>query len=228
MKKQQLILGIDDAGRGPVVGSMALAGCLVTKELEKEFKKIGVKDSKMLAPKTREHLAEIIREKAISHYVTLTSASEIDSSLNSGTNLNKIEAIKSAKIINKLTKDIKEQVKVIIDCPSPNRERWKGFVMEHVNNPENLIVSCEHKADVNHPSVSAASILAKSEREKNIAEIKKQIGEDFGSGYPNDPKTKDFLEKFGKKYKDKGIFRQTWATFKEHESKKTQKKLGEF
>ena len=57
-EKSEFILGIDDAGRGPLIGPMALAGCLINPEIETEFKKIGVKDSKMLTPLKREFLAK--------------------------------------------------------------------------------------------------------------------------------------------------------------------------
>ena len=70
-KDKQLILGIDDAGRGPLIGPMTLAGCLITEELEKEFKELGVKDSKMLTAKRREFLAGKIREKALAFHITL-------------------------------------------------------------------------------------------------------------------------------------------------------------
>jgi len=224
MKK--LILGIDDAGRGPLIGPMILAGCLMSRELEKEFKELGVKDSKMLTAKRREHLASVIREKAMSFHVTATFPSEIDEKILSGTNLNKIEAIEASEIINKLVKDYKN-VEIVIDCPSPNTEAWKQDVLENVKHKK-VSISCEHKADQNHPSVSAASILAKSAREQEIAKMRKELGKDFGSGYPNDPKTKEFLEKYRKDYKDKGIFRQTWATFKRQKARKEQKRLGEF
>ena len=64
-KEIELILGIDDAGRGPLIGPMALAGCLTTRTREQEFKALGVKDSKLLASRKREWLAKKIKEKAI-------------------------------------------------------------------------------------------------------------------------------------------------------------------
>ena len=230
-KEEELILGIDDAGRGPLIGPMALAGCLITSEIEKEFKELGVKDSKLLFAKKREFLAKKIKEKAIGFRVLLAHPSEIDSKIISGTNLNMIEAIKAAEIINKLVRGRKEKIHVVIDCPSPNKVSWKADVMEYIHEEykgKNLIVSCEHKADRDHIAVGAASILAKSMREREVAKLREKIGKDFGSGYPNDPKTKAFLKKYVKEHKGKGIFRETWATFKNHKKKKDQKKLGEF
>ena len=213
MPKKELVLGIDDAGRGPLIGPMALAGCLIPKSLEKEFKELGVRDSKTLTPKRREFLAEIIREKAIAYHVVLAFPKKIDEGIKNGTNLNKIEAMEAAEIINKLTESINENVNVVIDCPSPNKEAWKNTVMGYVHFSDNLKVKCEHKADRDYPAVSAASILAKSEREKEVAKIKEKIGKDIGSGYPSDPLTIEFMKKYSKKYKSEGIFRESWATF---------------
>jgi ribonuclease HII len=229
-KQAQLILGIDDAGRGPLIGPMALAGCIITQKTEEYFKKIGVKDSKLLFPKKREFLAKTIRKNAISYHVELTHPYEIDERTKMGTNLNKIEAIKAAAIINMLIKDIKKKIKIIIDCPSPNRESWRLYVLKHIfeKNKKNIQLSCEHKADKNHIAVSAASILAKSAREYEIEKIRKQTGKDFGSGYSHDPKTIDFLKKYSKEHQKDGIFRETWATFQNHKKEKEQKKLGEF
>ena len=228
IKKSELILGIDDAGRGPVIGPMALAGCLIIKDMEEELRMLGVRDSKLLTPKKREWLAKKIKEKAISFFVVLTDPKEIDLKIKTGTNLNEIEAIKAAEIINELTREIKEEVKVVIDCPSVNRESWKGDVMKRILKYENLIVSCEHKADRDHVAVGAASILAKSAREEGIEKLKKKIGKDFGSGYPNDPVTKEFLKKYGEEHKKDGIFRETWATWKNRKKEKDQKKIGDF
>jgi len=207
---------------------MALAGCLITEELEKEFKELGVKDSKMLTAKRREFLAEKIREKALAFYVTLAFPDRIDNGIKNGTNLNKIEAMEAAEIINRLTENIEGPIRIVIDCPSPNKEAWKNQVVSYVHFTDNLRIACEHKADRDHIAVGAASILAKSARESEVAKIRKKIGKDFGSGYPNDPKTTEFLKNHGKEHKKDGIFRESWATFKNHKKQKEQKNLSDF
>ena len=176
-----LIVGIDDAGRGPVIGPMVLAGVVINKETEEELKKLGVKDSKLLSPKKREELRKEIEKRAIAFEITITHPAEIDARGGMGLNLNQIEAIKSAEIINKLAKKTKSnEINTVIDCPSPNREAWKDYLMKHIENKE-LPISCEHKADQNHVACSAASIIAKTTRDAEINKLKKKIGKDFGS-----------------------------------------------
>ena len=226
-----LILGIDDAGRGPVIGPMILAGCLADDKIEAEFKKLEVKDSKKLTAKRREILAEEIKRKARAFEITITHPQEITARNHIGVNLNQIEAIKSAEIINKINeKAIKGAKKIVvyIDCPSPNIPAWQGYLESHINKKENLEIHCEHKADVNHVSCSAASIIAKVTRDAEIEKIKEKIGVDFGSGYPNDPLTCKFLAEYSEKHKNDGIFRETWQTWKDVCGKKEQKKLGDF
>ncbi len=219
-----LILGIDDAGRGPVIGPMVLAGCLVEEETGEEFKKLGVKDSKQLTDKRREFLAEIIRKKAVAFEVEIIHPDEIDGKNSHGTNLNDVEAIACAEIINKINKGFKE-IKVIIDCPSVSIEKWKNFLKTKINNLSNLEIVCEHKADKNYVEVSAASILAKSAREKEMDILKEKYGKEIGSGYTSDPTTCKFLEKYAEKHKESGIFRQTWSTWKKACANLEQKRL---
>ncbi|MFA4953641.1 MAG: ribonuclease HII [Candidatus Pacearchaeota archaeon] len=222
-----LKLGIDDAGRGPVIGPMVLAGCLIDDETEKEFKKLGVKDSKQLTAKRREHLAEIIKEKAETFEVIIIHPREIDGGGSDRIKLNELEAIACASIINKINKGYKK-INVVLDCPSPNTTKWKDFLKTKIENLSNLEISCEHKADVNHVSVSAASILAKSTREKEMSTLREKYGDEMGTGYCSDPETCKFLEKYLEKYNDDGIFRKTWITWKNAISKKEQKVLSEF
>jgi ribonuclease HII len=217
-----LKLGIDDAGRGPVIGPMVLAGCLIDEETEKEFKKLGVKDSKQLTAKRREFLANKIREMAETFEIVIASPEEIDNK--SLGNLNQLEAIKMAEVINKINKGF-GKIKVIVDCPSTNITNWKDFLKMKIENLSNLEISCEHKADQNHISVSAASILAKSVREKEMDKLKEKYGKEIGSGYTSDPATCKFLEMNIESHKDEGIFRKTWATFKKADDKSIQKKL---
>lgn len=208
---------------------MILTGCLADEEIESEFKKLGVKDSKKLTAKRREILAEEIKKKAIAFEITITHPQEITARNHIGINLNKLEAIKSAEIINNITRNKgADKIIVYIDCPSPNINAWQSYLESHINNKENLEIHCEHKADVNHVSCSAASVIAKVTRDAEIEKIKEKIGKDFGSGYPNDPLTCKFLAEYSEKHKNDGIFRETWQTWKDVCGKKEQKKLGEF
>lgn len=221
-----LILGIDDAGRGPLIGPMILAGVLIDRNSENILKKHKVRDSKIVLHPQRIKLAKIIKESVLAYHIVKATPEEIDSSIKKGTNLNTLEAIKTAEIINQLNNK-KEKIKVVIDCPSVNINAWKKTLYGFIDNIENITLICEHKADVNHLSVSAASILAKVTREEEIERLKKQYG-DFGSGYPADPKTQEFLKTKGKSLSNKGIFRKTWQTWKELYPEKEQKTLGEF
>ncbi len=226
-----LTLGIDDAGRGPVVGPMVLAGCLIDKKTGTQFKRLGVKDSKQLTQKRREFLDEKIKEKAETFEVVVVPPVLIDGGENGdGTNrikLNELEAIACAEIINRINKGFKK-IKVIVDCPSTNITKWTDDLKLKINNLSNLEISCEHKADRNHISVSAASILAKNIREREMAMLKEKYGGEIGSGYCSDPLTREFLQKNLKKYQNDGIFRKSWSTWKNTVNKAEQKKLNEF
>jgi ribonuclease HII len=219
-----LILGIDDAGRGPVIGPMVLAGCLMDKKTEAELKKDGVKDSKDITHKKREFLVEKIKSKVETFEIKIIPAKEIDSGNENGINLNKLEAIKAAEIINKINKGDKK-IKIYIDCPSVSIQKWSDYLKTKISNLTNLEISCEHKADKNHVSVSAASILAKSTREKEVQKLKEIYGKEIGSGYCSDSVTMSFVSKHAIKYEKDGIFRKTWETWKVAFRKLTQKKL---
>jgi ribonuclease HII len=227
-----LVLGIDDSGRGPLIGPMILAGVLMVKDKDGLFKDHGVKDSKMLPHKKRIELLKVIGEHSIDSFIVKSTPEEIDGSIHSGINLNTLEAIKTAMIINKLnTKERqKEKIKVIVDCPSVNIFAWTNTLRKYIEYTDNLDVVCEHKADVNHPVVSAASILAKVAREDEMDKIKKQYKEleNMGSGYSHDPMTKEFVKKHGKKLADSGIFRKSWATWKDLFPEDGQATLGKF
>ena len=170
MEHSKLHLGVDDSGRGPVIGQMILAGCLLNEKDEAELKKLGVKDSKQVPAHKRKILAEEIRKKAIAWEIVVIYPQEIDARTTNGINLNKLEAIKMAEIINKLNSH--KQIKVFVDCPSPNIIAWRNLLLRYIDKKDNLDIHCEHKADVNHVSCSAASILAKEKREEEVEKIK--------------------------------------------------------
>lgn len=205
------LLGIDDAGRGPILGPMFLAGVLIKTEEEKKLKDLGAKDSKLLIHSQRLKIAKEVKNISKFHIVE-SSPEEIDLAVDGGVNLNTLEAKKSAEIINKLNNK-KDKIKVIVDCPSVNLVAWKNKMISFIDHKENLDISCEHKADFNHPVAGAASILAKVAREDAVARIKEKFG-NIGSGYPSDPLTIEFIKSKGIDLAKTGIVRTSWATWK--------------
>ena len=215
-----LIVGIDDAGRGPVIGPMVLAGVMIEEDRLEKIKEIGAKDSKLLSPKQRKELFSKIIKLVKNYQIIKISPKEIDEAvLSKTTNLNWLEADNMAKIINSLKPD-----KSIIDCPSNNIEKFSAYLNKKLK--VRTILKCEHKADLNFPIVGAASILAKVTRDEEIEKIQKMIPHDIGSGYPSDPRTQKFLKEHGDKYPD--IFRKSWATYSNNKEEKMQKSLGDF
>ena len=198
-----LVCGVEEAGRGPVIGPLVMAGVMIEEGKEEMLGE--VKDSKLIPHKKRIMLDKHLRNN-FEHDIAIAHPEEIDAALNSTTlNLNWLEAHKQADIINKLKPDI-----AIIDCPSANPIKFTDYLRNLLNN-KSIKLIVEHKADVNYPVCSAASILAKVERENQMDKIKEKYG-NTGSGYPSDPKTKEFIKKQWDKYPE--IFRKTWATYK--------------
>ncbi|HLC39267.1 MAG TPA: ribonuclease HII [archaeon] len=202
-----MIMGIDEAGRGALIGPLVVAGVVVSKEKEKLLKKIGVKDSKMLTPEKREKLAAQIEEIADNILVMRVQPCRIDKLRSEGIKLDKIEAMKMAEII-----DMGNANKVYVDALSNNPKRFQGQILEFVRTAEPEFV-VENYADETYPVVSAASIIAKVERDRVIEEIKKKVKVDFGVGYSHDERTVKFVEQLIKKRKPLPTFvRQSWIT----------------
>jgi ribonuclease HII len=184
-----LICGVDDAGRGSVIGPLVIAGVLFDdKEMDK-FKALGVKDSKLLSPARRSQLAPQIVKIALNNCIVVLTPAEIDVVVETGSKLhrlNRLEAHAMAKVITFLKPDV-----AYVDASDVLPRRFAEHVAEKV--PFDVKLVSEHKADRTYPVVSAASIIAKVERDKAVAELTKIHG-NLGSGYPSDPETKIFLE----------------------------------
>lgn len=221
-----LKLGIDEAGRGPVLGPLVLAGCLIDEKFEKQLKDLGVKDSKQLTRKKREEIEPEIKKLAETFEIIPILPIEIESNNEHGIKLNELEAIFAAEIINRINKGFKE-IKIIIDCPNPDTGKWRELILSKIKEKSNIELICEHKADQNHIVTSAASVLAKCVRDREMDALKIKYG-NLGSGYCFDPITIKFIEENLKKYEQEGIFRKTWVTWKVAVEKASQKKLDEF
>lgn len=217
-----LICGIDEAGRGPIIGPFVMCGVVIKEEDNQKLLDIAVKDSKLLTAKQRDDLYKKILKIVKDYELIIIQPKEIDDAVDSedGNNLNWMEAQTTAKILNKLNPE-----KAIIDCPSPNIPKYTEYIKKLLNNKD-MILICAHHADRDFPTVSAASILAKVTRDREIELLKKKHNIEFGSGYIADPITKEFTENNWSKYPE--IFRHSWAPYKKLQSGKNQKKLGEF
>jgi len=218
-----LIAGVDEAGRGPVIGPMVMVGVLIDDVDEILLKSWGVKDSKKLSPIQREKLYDQLKAMVKNYVVKIVSPAEIDKTLfGNDSNLNWLEADKTIEILRELKPKV-----AFIDCPSTNIKAYKTYLekaLENTKNIKKLVV--EHKADDTYVVASAASIIAKTIRENEIMKLKKKYKIEFGSGYPSDPRTKEFLEKNYMKYPE--IFRKSWKSYTNVVEGKKQKRLGEY
>jgi ribonuclease HII len=216
-----LVCGVEEAGRGPVIGPLVMCGVVMDEKMVFELDAIGVKDSKLLSPQQRESLFDKIKQMADGFKIIILSAQDVDDTLNDpNMNLNWLEAKTSAKIINQLKVD-----KAILDCPSNNIEAYRNYVKKYIRN-EKMELIAEHKADLNYTIVGAASILAKVTRDREIEKIKQKINKEFGSGYPSDPRTVKFLKENYDKHSE--IFRKTWSSYKKVAEAKKQRNIGDF
>lgn len=219
-----IIVGVDEAGRGPVLGPLVMAALAFKEDAIKKLEWLGVKDSKLLSAQTREELFERIREIVHDFRIEVIEPDAIDLSLSTeGTNLNWLEADTSASLVAELQPD-----KVIVDCPSINLVAYKKYFMEKLplDLQKHAEILVEHKADLNHIVVAAASVIAKVIRDRIMESHRRELNIDFGSGYMSDPKTKEFLEKYHDQFPH--LFRKQWRSYSNLIEKKKQSKLGDF
>ncbi|MDD1772699.1 MAG: ribonuclease HII [Methanomassiliicoccales archaeon] len=199
-----MICGLDEAGRGPVMGPLVVAAVLV--EDDRLFREWGVKDSKQHRPEERERLGALIRSFS-SWKVVVIGHDKIDERKGS-TSLNTLEIRAFASLMD----DLKPR-KAYVDACDVSELNFKRALMKEMKWKTELV--CEHKADENYPVVSAASIVAKVRRDEEMRKIGKELG-DVGSGYSSDPKTRAFLEKWIRENGDLPPYtRRSWATAKE-------------
>ena len=219
------IAGIDEAGRGPMIGPMVICGILVDSDRLHELGEIGAKDSKTLTHKRRLILKERIEKIAAKIEIRIITADDIDQ-LRKRTPLNEIEVMEFASIAK-----ILKPKELYLDAADVIAERFGTKIGElsGIAAKGAKIVS-EHKADANYPIVSAASIIAKVRRDLAIEKFHVRYG-DFGSGYPNDPKTIKFVKNLvqnGEKLPP--IIRKSWESVRRiiNDESKSQTKLSSF
>ncbi len=219
-----LVAGVDEAGRGCVIGPLVIAGVLIAEENLHVLSRLGVKDSKLLSPTKREVLFTEIAGLAEKRYVVKLLPHEIDRAVESKRKLqklNRLEARTMAQIINALKPD-----EAFVDAADVVEERFKYHIQESLTVKAKVI--SRHKADKIYPVVSAASIVAKVERDREIAALRVTYG-DFGSGYLTDQRTMLFLKRWLQTHNEyPSCVRKSWKPAKKAKNEKgtLQKKLA--
>lgn len=204
-----LVCGVDDAGRGSLLGPLVIAGVSATPSVVKELYNMGVKDSKLLSPKNREILYKEIIKQVDSYYIAKIAPVTIDRNVINH-RLNYLEAQYMAKVISKLSPDVS-----LVDSCDVNSDRYGQTVTKYIKNSNGKTqcpVFAFHKADRRFAIVAAASILAKVSRDRSISRLRKTY-HDLGSGYPSDKKTVKFVRSLsGTNGGFPAFVRKSWKT----------------
>lgn len=208
--KDRKIAGVDEAGRGAILGPLVIAGVCVREDKLEQLIKIGVRDSKLLSPYRRSDLYRQIMNIAYSVSLVKLKPEQIDDYVLKGEKykrLNYLEALSMAKAIDSLDAEM-----VYVDASDVDVERFKKDILGALQRKVEII--SVHHADRIYPIVSAASIIAKVTRDQEISELSQKFG-NIGSGYPADDRTIKFLKEWVKKYGDIPPFaRRSWKTVK--------------
>ena len=212
-----MICGVDEAGKGSVLGPMVVAAVGVRSA--DIFSDLGLKDSKQLTPKERERLFDLIRKRCRVATVVIP-AEEIDA-IRWEMTMNACVARAHAQVIRKLSPGT-----AYVDACDVNPLRYAETVRSH------LTLACEivseHHADITYPVVSAASIVAKVTRDREITKLAKKFGK-IGSGYPSDPITIAYLSSYIDEHRlPPPIARKSWKTVITMLTEKSQSSLSAF
>ncbi|HII49565.1 MAG TPA: ribonuclease HII [Candidatus Thalassarchaeaceae archaeon] len=187
-----MIVGADEAGRGPVLGPLVVAAVAIPVADLQRLIDLGVDDSKALSPKKREELSQIIHEEPTWQVSIIECSPErIDLTMETKT-LNDLEVDLFGEAINGL--DIERIEELILDACDTNEARFGRNVTSRISSVKVVeSVISKHGADADNPVAGAASIVAKVHRDKVIESIAKDRGFNVGSGYPSDPNTQSVL-----------------------------------
>lgn len=206
-RNQNVICGIDEAGRGSLLGPIIVAGVCVTKKSISEMVEKGIKDSKLLSPKKRQVLFGHVINLAESICVCRINIKDIDFHVLRN-NLNLLEAEAMAITIRNMKSD-----KTYVDSCDVNPSRYQRTIKSFLKQNNTKLISMHH-ADRLNIVVSGASIIAKVIRDSEISKIRLKYG-DVGSGYPSDKKTIKFVKEwFRQKNEIPPFARKSWKPAK--------------
>ncbi|GAB3689796.1 ribonuclease HII [Salinarchaeum chitinilyticum] len=229
-------VGIDEAGKGPVLGPMVAAAVGVP---DPDVLPDGVADSKRLAPERREALDAAIRDD--DQIAVGVAAIEVERIDDPETDMNGLtvtgHADATAAILSADPSTAADEIGVLADACDTSEARFarrlSGAIDDAIASSEvgghDLDVEARHGADDEDPIVAAASIVAKVERDARVAEIADAVGTDVGSGYPSDPTTRSFLERYVREHQRlPECARRSWQTSEDVLASVEQAGLGEY
>ncbi|OAQ52645.1 hypothetical protein HTG_09980 [Natrinema mahii] len=204
--------GVDEAGKGPALGSMFAAAVHVA---EPDDLPDGIRDSKRLSPERREELAATLRDDdRIAVGVAETTPARIDdpeTDMNSLAVAAHATAIEGALADRARAASATEQFSGLCDACDTDADRFARRVADACS-LEGLAIDARHGADDESPLVGAASVVAKVERDAHVAALAEEYGE-IGSGYPGDSTTREFLATYVDDHGELPPFaRASWAT----------------
>ena len=211
-------VGVDEAGKGPVLGSMFVAAVRAPREALPD----GIDDSKRLTPARREGLASRLRaEDRVEIGIAEVTPARIDAG-----NMNDLTVGGHARALAEVARpgDVG-----VCDAGDVDAERFARRVADATD--VDVSVTAEHGADASDSLVGAASVLAKSAREGHVAALEDRYGDlaSVGSGYPSDPTTRSFLAAYVETTGDlPACARRSWSTCDDVLAAASQSALDDF
>lgn len=220
-----IVSGGDEAGRGAILGPLVISIVSVKSTSLHRLSAIGVRDSKMLSEKRRNQLYDEIKRVASDIKVDMIYPNEINEAMRNHISLNELEAVRFAALFDKIEHDVSS---VYLDSPDVIEVRF-GTRFKLSSTKQTKVVGVkdkskptkgtmctriisEHKADSRYPVVSAASIIAKVTRDREIQRLEKALKIPLGSGYPSDHRTIEIIMKNLKSGILDGNIRERWST----------------
>ncbi|MCI4349573.1 MAG: ribonuclease HII [Thermoplasmata archaeon] len=198
------VLGIDEAGRGSLIGPLVVGGFLAPADAGARLREIGVRDSKLLSPVRRDEIFRRLPELGRCLSVR-ASPPQVDAQVRHGF-LNHLEAKLFAQLIV-----IAQPDRVVADACDPNEKRFGAELRKRAR--VDVPIDAHHHADLDDPMVGAASIVAKVLRDRAVARLRARLGGEIGSGYPSDARTIAFVRSAISGGRPAGTWlRKSWRT----------------
>ncbi|GAA0522671.1 RNase HII [Halorubrum aquaticum] len=220
-----MYVGVDEAGKGPVIGPMVAAAV----RADPESLPAGVDDSKRVAPERRREIAAELRASdAVDVAVATVETAEIDAP---DTDMNTLTVRGQARAVQAV---VRAGDRVVADAGDTSEARFARRLREFVTDTDavdSVDVDAAHGADESDPVVGAASVVAKVARDARVAAIDAAYPDydGVGSGYPSDPTTRTFLREYVADHGDVPPHaRRSWSTCADVLAAAEQSGLDEF